>query len=316
MKLLLIAIGGGVWLALLAVGVVLWRRSRDRRLRERIKQAAGPLSKGSSAEVEPEESIFRQSESRSRLSRAITARYPLIEPRRALPMMILAALGVSIAAWFAMWFLQFTPGWWSIPLLGLVAYVAARMTAALMQKRKEAEFIRQFPEVVDQIVRLARAGVPPLEAMSVVAQDSPPPAGPALQEVCEGLNAGLDAETALSLTSRRIRLAEFTLFASVIRLQRRAGGGISSSFSNLADTLRENRTISLKARASTAQTRLTLMVLTGMPVLVLGGQSFISPESVDILFNTEKGIFMLRLGIGMIVVGLLVARGIGARFQQ
>ena len=185
-----------------------------------------------------------------------------------------------------------------------------------MQKRKEAEFIRQFPEVVDQIVRLARAGVPPLEAISVVAQDSPPPAGPALQEVCEGLNAGLDAETALSLTSRRIKLAEFTLFASVIRLQRRSGGGITASFSNLANTLRENRTIALKARASTAQTRLTLMVLTAMPALVLVGQSFISPESVDILFETDQGVFMLRLGIGMIVVGLLVARSIGARFQQ
>ncbi|MDE0392713.1 MAG: type II secretion system F family protein [Rhodospirillales bacterium] len=316
MKLLLIAIGGGVWLALLAVGIVLWRRSRDARLRERIKQAAGPLSKGANTEIEPEESIFRQTERRSRLSRAINARYPLIEPRRAIPMMILAALGASIAAWFATWFLQFTPGWWIVPLLCLVAYVAARMTASLMQKRKEAEFIRQFPEVVDQIVRLARAGVPPLQAISVVAEDAPPPAGPALQEVCDGLDAGLDAETALSLTSRRIRLAEFTLFASVIRLQRRSGGGITNSFSNLANTLRENRTISLKARASTAQTRLTLMVLTAMPVFVLSAQSFISPESVDILFESERGIFMLRMGIGMIVVGLLVARGIGARFQH
>ena len=231
-------------------------------------------------------------------------------------MMILAALGASIAGWLALWFLQFEPGWWTLPVLCLTAYVAARMTASLMQKRKETEFIRQFPEVVDQIVRLARAGVPPLQAISVVAQDAPPPAGPALQEVCDGLDAGLDAETALSLTSRRIRLAEFTLFASVIRLQRRSGGGITASFSNLANTLRENRTISLKARASTAQTRLTLMVLTAMPVLVLSAQSFISPESVDILFETEKGVFMLRMGIGMVVVGLLAARAIGARFQH
>ena len=316
MTLLLIAIGGAAaWLALLAVGVVLWRRSRDVRLRERVKQAAGPLSKGVNAEVEPEESIFRQTEHRSRLSRAVTDRYPLIDPRTALPLMILAGLVVSISAWLAMWLLQFEPGWWSLPLLGLVFYVGARITASWMQRRREAEFIRQFPEVVDQIVRLARAGVPPVQAMSVVAEDTPPPTGPALREVCEGLTAGLDAETALGATSRRIRLAEFTLFASVIRLQRRSGGGITSAFTNLAGTLRENRTIALKARASTAQTRLTLLVLTAMPVLVLAGQSFISPKSVDILFNTESGILMLRLGIGMIVVGLLVARGIGARIQ-
>ena len=315
MNLLLIAIGCVVWLALMAVGTVLWKRSQDRRLRERIKQAAGPLSRGATAELEPEESIFRQTTRHSRMSRAISDRYPLIDPRRAIPMMILAAVGASIVAWLAMWFLQISPGWWSIPLLVVIFYVAARFSVGWSHRRKEAEFIRQFPEVVEQIVRLAGAGVPPLEAMSVVAEDSPPPAGPALHEVCEGLNAGLDAETALGLTSRRIKLAEFTLFASVIRLQRRSGGGITASFSNLAATLRENRTISLNARAATAQTRLTLMVLTAMPAVVLGAQFLISPEAVNILFNTEQGIFLLRMGIALIVIGLLVARGIGARFR-
>ena len=315
MNLLLIAIGGAVWLALMAVGTVLWKRWQDRRLRERIKQAAGPISRGATAELEPEESIFRQTTRHSRISRAIRDRYPLINPRRAIPMMILAAVGASIVAWLAMWFLQISrtggaypcSSWFFAlrPGFRWAGAIDARKLSSPASFRKSSNRSCGWP--VQACRRSKRCpSLPKIPRR---------PRGSALQEVCEGLNAGLDAETALGLTSRRIKLVEFTLFASVIRLQRRSGGGITASFSNLAATLRENRTISLNARAATAQTRLTLMVLTAMPAVVLGAQYFISPEAVNILFNTEQGIFLLRMGIALIVIGLLVARSIGARFQ-
>ena len=314
--MLLLVVGGFICPVIAAVGMILWRRSRNKRLRERLRRTAGLLSNSARVELEPEDSIFRTIRSRSRLSRLVEARYPLIEPRRALVRMVLAAVGGGVAAWLSMWFLKISLGWWSIPLLCLVSLAGARYAVSSMHARKEVQFIRQFPEIVDQIVRLAGAGVPPLEAISIVAEDSQPPVEPALREVCDALNAGLDAETALELTARRIRLVEFTLFASIIRLQRRAGGGISTTFLNLSATLREDRAIALKARASTAQTRLSLLVLTLMPVVVLAAQKFISPESVHVLFNTEHGILMLRVGIALIVVGLLIARIISARLKQ
>ena len=95
-------------------------------------------------------------------------------------------------------------------------------------------------------MRLAGAGVPPVEALSVVAEDAQPPVAPVLREVCDALLAGLDVDRALRMTSERVRLAEFTLFAAVLRLQRRAGGGISGAFANLAETLRERNKTALK----------------------------------------------------------------------
>ena len=125
--------------------------------------------------------------------------------------------------------------------------------------------------------------------------------------------AGLDSDTALRMATERVRLAEFTMFAAVIRLQRRSGGGISTAFANLSGTLRERRKIALKAQASTAQTRLTLLVLTVMPPVVLVMQKFTAPQSVEILFGTDRGTLLLQVGTGLIVTGLLVARGIAAR---
>ena len=182
-----------------------------------------------------------------------------------------------------------------------------------LQAKREAEFVRVFPEVVDQVVRLAGAGVPSMEALSVVAEDAPTPVGPILRGICDALVAGLDPDVALRTATDRVRLAEFTMFAGVIRLQLRSGGGVSAAFANLSKTLRERHQTAMKAHATTAQSRLTLLVLAVMPVLVLLAQRFIAPSSVETLFGTDEGTILLRWGVGLIVAGILVARAMVSR---
>ena len=318
MTLLVVAVAGIV-LVLGALGVLLSWRRQEKALRERLQRVGAPLTgHGAATEVMLEQSIFRATTRRSRLSPLwdrIQARYPLINPPKALPRALLIGVGVCVGAWVAMGFLGMA-GWWS-PFVSLSAGAGGIwFTMGRTQAKLESLFIQQFPEVVDQIVRLSGAGVPPVEAIASVAEDAQLPVQPILREVTDALLAGLDADTALSMVSERLRLAEFTLFAAVIRLQRRAGGGVTEAFSNLSNTLRERRTVALKARASTAQTRLTLVVLMLMPPLVLAVQSVSAPESVDMLFNTEDGQFLLRTGIALVVLGLLVARQIAARGEK
>ena len=321
MSPVVLALAASIAVALLFAGtgaaLLAWRRGGDAGLRRRLRRAAAPLAGPAAAEgASGEESIFRPVESRtwaSGLRDRIEARYPLLEARQALP----AALGVGIAGaaggWFSIWFLQIPAGWWTAPAAALAGAGAGWYALRVLQARQTAEFVRQFPEVVDQIVRLAGAGVPPLEAIATVADDTPKPVAPILGRVRDGLLAGLDTDTTLRLASERVRIPEFTLFSAVLRLQRHAGGGISAAFRNLAATLRERRRTTLKARASTAQTRLTLAVLAAMPIVVLVAQKFTSPQSIEILFGTEEGTTLLRWGVALIVTGLLVARALAAR---
>ena len=305
-----------VVLLLCAFGGFLWLRNKDKALRKRLQSVAAPLAGHVAVEeLAPEESIFRPTKHRSRLAWLlgwVEVRYPLVDAPRALPRVLAVGVLVGGGAWAAMWVLGMA-GWWSTPAAVIAGVGGAWYALGRLQDKLERQFIQQFPEIVDQIVRLSGAGLPPLEALSSVTEDAQEPVQSVLREVTDALLAGLDADTALGMVSERIRLAEFTLFASVIRLQRRAGGGISAAFSNLAETLRERRTLLLKAKASTAQTRLTLVVLMLMPPLVLGVQSMTAPESVDMLFNTERGQTLLQLGVGLIVAGLLVARHLSAR---
>ena len=297
------------------VGLV-WLRAQDRDLRRRLQRVSAPLSGRAAAETPaPEETIFRPTRRRSRLSglwRLVEARFPLLDAPRALPQAAAAGLLGGAGFWLAAMVLGM-PGPWTMPAAVAAGGGAAWYALTRLQARRESAFVREFPEIVDQIVRLSGAGLPPLEAISAVVDDAPPPVGPVLREVADALLAGLDPDTALRQIARRLRLAEFTMFAAVIRLQRRAGGGITAAFTNLATTLRERRATAAKAKASTAQTRLTLVVLMLMPPIVLAVQSVTQPESIDILFNTEGGQTLLRFGVALVAAGLLVAKQIGAR---
>jgi Flp pilus assembly protein TadB len=74
-------------------------------------------------------------------------------------------------------------------LSGLAGAGGAWYALARLQNKMESQFIQQFPEVVDQIVRLSGAGLPPLEALSSVAEDAQKPVQPILREVTDALLA-------------------------------------------------------------------------------------------------------------------------------
>ncbi|MDE0058714.1 MAG: type II secretion system F family protein [Defluviicoccus sp.] len=308
--------------ALLLCGAVAFALSRrgEKAFRQRLHRVSEPLTgRPLDGDASVDADIFRTAQTRSQSGRFwqfVQTRYPLLDPRRSVP----RGIGIGILAgagfWGAMMVLQIPSGWWTVPLVGIATVGGVVYAMSSFQSRQVAEFTRQFPETIDQIVRLSRAGVPALEAIAVISEDCQPPIRPILRNLCDGLLAGLDSDTALRTAAARVRLAEFTLFTSVIRLQRRSGGSISAAFANLSQTLRERRSIALKARASTAQTRLTLLVLSVMPVLVLIGQKFVAPKSIEMLFGTEQGNNLLHWGVGLIILGLLAAKFIASRVEK
>ena len=187
---------------------------------------------------------------------------------------------------------------------------------AMQDAGQRNEFTKIFPETTDQVVRLVRAGVPSMEAISIVAQEAPPPVGGVMREIASAVAAGLDPETAIRSTAARVRIPAFSLFSAAVCLQLTTGGGISGALGNLSVTLRARHDVTLKAKSSTAQTRLTLAIISFVPVAVLVTQNFTNPQTIETLFYTESGGTLLRYGVGLILSGLLVARALSARIGR
>ena len=299
--------------------VVLWLDTRSERkaLDRRLRRVAAPLSGDAPTDGEGsvEISVFRQRRAKSWLFDTIQSRFSMLEVDKALPKALglggLAALVICLAAAFIQY------GLVSVLLLAPVSWLGASWAVlALQDAGRRTEFLRLFPEAVDHVVRLMRAGLPSAEAISVVAEEAQPPISGVLGGIAEGISAGLDPETVIRSTATYIRIPEFTLFSAAVCLQRTTGGVISGALGNLSAMLRTRRETALKARSATAQTRLTLTVVASIPVVVLALQKFSNPQAVEMLFYTESGATLLRYGTGCIIAGLLVARGLASRVAR
>ena len=311
----LVVLAGLLAACLMAAGAWALARLGPDPLKARIRRVAAPIAEGGDTpETEIVQSVFRTERRRAWLWHRIEARYPLLEGPRAAGITAGVAAGTGVGLWMVLRFVLRVPAGpeLAVCLLGAMA-AGCYGTLAWLQARQAKKFTEQFPDVVDQIVQLSRTGIPPLEAISGVVPDAPQPTRGVLEAVHDRLMAGLDADRTMKAVATRIRIPEFTLFCAVLRLQRRAGGKVSEALGNLSGTLRERRKIALKAHSSTAQTRLTLLVLVLLPVAVLVMQKFTSPGSIDILLDTPSGLTVLRVGVGLIAFGLAIAYLLGSR---
>ncbi len=255
--------------------------------------------------------VFRRRRSGSWVSERIDRRFCMLEGRRAFSKAVALGFAVAVAAAVAALLLRFGA---LVPILAPAAWAAGGWSLLVMwDSGRRKQFVKQFPEIVDHIVRLTRAGLPAVESISVVSEEAQEPVRSVLKQVSDDLSSGLDPEAVLRGMAARLRIPEFTLFSAALCLQRTTGGGISAALGNLSATLRARLELEMKAQASTAQTRITLLVLSGVPVLVLGAQSFTNPQAIDMLFESPV---LLRWGAGLIVAGLLAARAIAARFGR
>ena len=292
--------------------VIFWPQQRE--LKRRLSRVAATLKGGTLPDAATGDniSVFREQRSKSRLVERLEHQFPMIDVRKALPRAVGLGVVGMVATGLGAAFVGF--GLFAIVLLVPVSGLGCSWGVLAMQDTGQRnEFTKIFPETTDQVVRLVRAGVPSMEAISIVAQEAPPPVGGIMREIASAVAAGLDPETAIRSTAARVRIPAFSLFSAAVCLQMTTGGGISGALGNLSVTLRARHDIALKAKSSTAQTRLTLAIISLVPVVVLATQNFTNPQTIETLFYTESGGTLLRYGVGLILSGLLVARALSAR---
>ena len=292
--------------------LVFWPQQRE--LKRRLNRVAAPLRGGGLPDAGTGEStsVFREQRSKSRLVEKLEYKFPLIDVRKALP----RAVGLSVLGMVAVGLGAAFAGFGTLAILFLVPVSGLGcgwVVLAMQDTGQRNEFTKIFPETTDQVVRLVRAGVPSMEAISIVAQEAPAPVGGIMREIASAVAAGLDPETAIRSAAARVRIPAFSLFSAAVCLQMTTGGGISGALGNLSATLRARNDVMLKVKSSTAQTRLTLAIISLVPVVVVATQNFTNPQAVEILFHTESGGTLLRYGVGLILSGLLVARALSAR---
>ncbi|MCR5482227.1 MAG: hypothetical protein K6F52_05470 [Clostridia bacterium] len=120
---------------------------------------------------------------------------------------------------------------------------------------------------------------------------------------------GTDECTALKEFALRCGVEDIICFADVFSICRETGGDIQRVTEKTARVLIDKITVEREIQVYMSQKKLEGKIIFAMPIIVILGLQFLSPDYIDILYESVKGrIIMTAAMVGMIFSGMLIKR--------
>lgn len=174
--------------------------------------------------------------------------------------------------------------------------------------RRQKKFLEEFPDALESMVRLLKAGMPVGEAIAMVSREYTGPVGDEMSKVYDEQKIGISLAEACTHAAERMPITEMQMFATGITIQQQTGSSLSEILTNLARVIRARFRLKRKVQALSAEAKASAMIIGALPVLVGAGLSLINPDYMYPLFYTLKGKFYLFGAIGWMCVGILIMR--------
>lgn len=199
---------------------------------------------------------------------------------------------------------------WLALLAALLAGSMPAAWAARQRVRRLRTIERMLPDALDLIVRALKAGHAFSSALQMAGEELNEPISGELRLTHEETNFGVPLDRALLNLEQRVPLMDLRYFVVAVLVQREAGGNLTEALANLAHLIRERLKLHAQVRVLTAEGRLSAWILALMPfflfaVIVTFNRPFMEP-----LWTDPIGIAMVRILLGMMLLGILWLRRI------
>jgi tight adherence protein B len=184
---------------------------------------------------------------------------------------------------------------------------------ALVSYRRQKRFEKieeLFPEAIDTLARAVRAGHAFTTALEMISNEVSEPLAGEFRKLYEEQKFGMPVRDALMNLTERVPLVDIKFFVTAVMLQRETGGNLAEILDNLSYVIRERFKIQRQVRVHTAQGRLTMALLMGMPPTVVAVLMVFSPDFVRPLFADPIGHTLLVASIALQTIGYFVIRKI------
>ncbi len=196
---------------------------------------------------------------------------------------------------------------WAALIIG--AFLPYSVVSYRRQKRFE-KFEELFPEAIDTLARAVRAGHAFTTALEMISNEVAEPLASEFRKLYEEQKFGMPVRDALMNLTERVPLVDVKFFVTAVMLQRETGGNLAEILDNLSYVIRERFKIQRQVRVHTAQGRLTMALLMGMPPAVVAILAIFTPEFVRPLFYDPIGHALLVASIALQTTGYFVIRKI------
>lgn len=192
----------------------------------------------------------------------------------------------------------------------LIGFVLPYSYVSIQRGKRFAKFEELFPEAIDTVARAVRAGHAFTTALEMITNEVAEPIASEFRQLYEEQKFGMPVRDALMNLTERVPLVDVKFFVTAVMLQRETGGNLAEILDNLSYVIRERFKIQRQVRVYTAQGRLTMALLMGMPPVIVIVMLALNPSFIHPLFADPIGHTLLVAGIALQTIGYFVIRKI------
>ena len=296
-------VGVGLVLAWLALFMLVSRLEARAKIHRRLREVQRMvLPQSTEADGMPVARPIRTAGGRMHF---LNSRYPLAGGRRVLVLGGIGAVASGVLAWQMLLFLGANSPVAVVLGLGLAVAGFLQVGAGLEGARR-----RKYDELmllmVDQVMQMVRFGMGTDAALQRVAEKMEEPLADSLGRINGVARFGVPVATALADEARRVRSRDLAMMAAVVKTNAETGAGVSDALDKLGAMLRERHEAARKAKAASAEARVTIWILAALPVIGVTAQAFQQPETIAYLIGEAR--HLIGIGVGLIAAGLVIAR--------
>jgi tight adherence protein B len=222
--------------------------------------------------------------------------------------LVIAAFCGGALTWGLLFVVLRLPIWIWIPGTVLGLMIPPQILLRLEQGRLEARFVEAFPDAIDMIVRMLRAGLPMTAAIREVGIQASSPVKEVFASISDQMVIGVTFEHALLVAGKRVRSQDFRFFTVATSLQQATGGNLAVTLDILSEIIRKRRAGRQKAKAVTAEVRMSAYVLASMPFVMVAGLMVLNPRYLTPLITDPRGNLIVVMAVGGLGSGFLVMR--------
>jgi len=200
---------------------------------------------------------------------------------------LLAMLALAGAGWMV-------PGFW--------------LNFALGRRVKKIE--TQLVEALSLLSNALKSGFGLMQAFELASRQLEHPIATELRRMLSDINVGASTDVALQAFAERSGSKDVDIVITAMLIQQSTGGNLGEILDNVAHTMRERIRIKGEIKTLTTQQMLTGFIIGGLPFVIAGAFTLISPGYMTPLLKTNIG-HILLIGAGMLeFIGIMVIKKI------
>lgn len=183
-----------------------------------------------------------------------------------------------------------------------------RFVLKMKANKRQKLFMDDFPDALESMMRLLKAGMPVSEAIKMVAKEFTGPIGEEMSRVYDQQKIGVPLPEAVLESAKRMPLTEVQMFATAIAIQTQTGSSLSEVLQNLAAVIRSRFQLKRKVKALSSEAKASAMIIGALPIVVAGGMYFVNRDYILVLFEEPTGNTLLLAAAFWMLIGILVMR--------